>query len=778
MAIPQGNWTTYQKFETSDYEILLGKPPLECAVPLPDCTLEITVVTPTNVTIRGDKDGSIAVVVTGATGTTNWYLDGVLKFTGGSSRTFTGLAAGVYDIMVTDANNCVSGQEDIVIIDGDFRTGNFIVSSPEGLTAVENPIQIGVGTAINNPNPVSNITELKVVDDVSNGFYLKFNLTSPYVYTQTFYAKAYPNKPNFFLASVLNNQYGIPVGVNTSTEIATSLAEALQNDILIPKIYYINNNGTTVTLEAKETGSKFNLSTENVIASTSAISVVQKQIGTDYCDGQITDNYSISCEVLVNTNNTNQYPDTGVAADFNRVAEMILPFNQSNNHRFNIASILKSQVSTPKPEMALTGSTLLPSVMQPYKCRLSELYPLVPNTNTIKKRYKRETGVQWVINSSLDRYAPNDMNDYLGEKIHNVKADFRLTFGGSQNNYSITISNYLIDALSTKTTNIMFNVIENNRPEEGWQSSPNFTGIGSTPHPQGMFYVSGITSGITFMYTASWRKNLYNENYTTLDNDDFGNVKFLTNSPSPKQIQRNSNEFLYFILPKNYGKSLKVMGDLYFYDGSSVTGQTFFTIATGSTNAGGAMVMNLSYDKLGLVNYEVSGSTNRKIKRAEVAVYQSDDINGNYQYTEEKIYRFEIDEMPRKFGILFQNALGMYDSFDMIGVVEETVSRETGSYTVPIDYNVDGSISAGQKNIATYNTKILKKVTCNTGWIDNNHFDWLQELLKSNNVYSTNTVNQNYLNLTGFKYNKSSLDDLFDCEFTFDYTIYENNVSV
>ena len=116
---------------------------------------------------------------------------------------------------------------------------------------------------------------------------------------------------------------------------------------------------------------------------------------------------------------------------------------------------------------------------------------------------------------------------------------------------------------------------------------------------------------------------------------------------------------------------------MYFYDGSQVTGVTFFSISTGSTNAGGVMVMNLSYDKLGLSNYESSGSTNRKIKRVEVAIYAS---GGSIQYTEEKVYRFEIDEQPRKFGILFQNSLGMYDSFDFIGIVEETIDRQAQYY--------------------------------------------------------------------------------------------------
>jgi hypothetical protein len=80
--------------------------------------------------------------------------------------------------------------------------------------------------------------------------------------------------------------------------------------------------------------------------------------------------------------------------------------------------------------------------------------------------------------------------------------------------------------------------------------------------------------------------------------------------------------------------------------------------------------------------------------------------------------------------------------------------------------------------LATYNTKVTKKVICNTGWIDAQHFDWLIQLMKTNHIYITNTDYTNYLNLTGWTYRKSSLEDLFEIECTFDWTLWENSVNV
>ena len=777
-AIPTNGASNTYTITTYDSEtLLLGSTHLDCGTPVAGCTLSITGSSHTDVTIRGDSDGTITVGTTGATGATAWYLSGAYVTSGASaSHVFSGLTAGTYDVSAIDENDCVAGVEDIIVLDGEFRTDDFSVSSPTGLTAVESPIIIGVSTAVNNPNPLSGLVDFDIDGTIDDGDSITFTLTSPFAYTQTFWAKSYPSKPNYFLASVLNNASGIPTGTNTATEIATSLAEVLQNDAVIPKVYYVNNDSTVVTLTAKETGSKYNLNTDNVSID-GDIDLSITNIGEDYCDGQITDNYSISCEVLVNTDSTNQYPDKGQSLDYNRVAELILPFNPSNTHRFDISSILKNAVSTPMPTTTLTGSTLLPTVMQPYYCKLAELYPLIENTSTVKKRFKTDTDVQWTINSSLDRYAPNDMSEYLGEAYININPNWNYTGTYSAPNWSLVFNDTLLST-DTGTTSVEYSIwnFDNTIISEAWQTGTTFAGI-----TVGSYYgrISGTTEGRTFEYNREFSLStvaVYQDTntYPVVRNE----VEFLTQSPAVKQIQRNSNEFLYFVLNKDYGFDLTMKGDLYFYDGTSSTGQTFFTIATGSTNAGGCMIMNLSYDKLGLVNWEVSGSTNRKIKRAELTVWQDDGVNTEFQYSKTKTYRFASDEMPRKMGILFQNTLGMYDSFDFIGVVEESVKREYDTYTVPLNYNTDGSLAKGFKNSATYNCKILKRIKCNTGWIDENHFDWLMELMNTNNIYSTSTEFQNYLNMIEYTYKKSSLNDLFDIEVTFDWTIFEPNVGV
>lgn len=251
----------------------------------------------------------------------------------------------------------------------------------------------------------------------------------------------------------------------------------------------------------------------------------------------------------------------------------------------------------------------------------------------------------------------------------------------------------------------------------------------------------------------------------------FTGGSFLTNAPNPLQVQRNQTSFLYFILEKDQGSVLTLKGDIDYYDGTSQTGQTFINISTGTTNLGGVYCLNTSYEALGLAAYEASGNT--KIKRVTFGVYADDVL-----FSEQRTYRFEIDEQPRKFGVSFLNKLGAYDTFDFVGVVEDSIERVNKNYTIPRQVNSDGSSPVGFKNTAMYDTQVTKTITVNSGWIDEDHFNWLIELMNTNDIYSYTEDNQNYLNVIAYKYTKSSLDEPYELEVTFKLTIFENTINV
>lgn len=757
----------------------------------PTCELDIINVSTTDVSVRGGSDGQIQASVSGNTGSTiTWILNGTTQTETGTSITITGLEAGFYNLLAQEGN-CQSLEQDIQVIDGEFRTGDMTVISPANLTASENPIIYNIRSSQSGEGKNAKCRVSIGTDTVNDGDYFKFVLNSPFEYTQTFYAKGFPNQSNYFLASNLTDDNGVNVGSNSNTEIAQSLADALQQDNFIPKIYRISYDGNrTITLTAREVGERFTLNTKNILTNTSNFNVNQVDEGSNSFDGQQLDGYSIYVEVFQN-DNLLQYPNAGNSVDYVRIAELELPFNQNNIHRFDLSPILKNFVSTSRPNYNATGYTIQPNMLKPYFIRYGEKYPVVKNTNTKKKRFKGSTDIKWYINSALDHYIKNDMlnQGFLGNEgyYHNLDPNFTgsIIVGDSGDTISFNIDDYLYNENSNRTINIKFRFYdEDMNYDSGWIASNTYEMTGITEGLLvGTIEVSGTTSGITVNYERGWWAYLHHD-YGHITTREWAvqivkDVKFLTNAPNPKLIQRNSQEYLYFILQAGYNSKLDVRGDLYFYDGTEELNQTFFTIQeAGDNDAGGVLALNLSYDKLGLATYESSGNTQRRIKRAEFAIYQTDQDDNLIPYTEKKSYRFEIADRPRKYGIVFQNKLGGFDSVDFVGIVEETINRESGTFTLPINYSQDGSAPQGFKSKTTFDTRVTNKIITNTGWIDQEHFDWLMELMQSNEIYSYTTTNQNYLNLESFKYKKSSLDDLYEVECTFTETTYLNSIDV
>jgi transposase len=77
-----------------------------------------------------------------------------------------------------------------------------------------------------------------------------------------------------------------------------------------------------------------------------------------------------------------------------------------------------------------------------------------------------------------------------------------------------------------------------------------------------------------------------------------------------------------------------------------------------------------------------------------------------------------------------------------------------------------------------YNTKVVKTIEANTGWIDEDHFDWLMELLETNRCYNYTENDQNFVVVKQVNYRKSSNDDLFNIDVVFEDTLYQNSISV
>lgn len=379
----------------------------------PTCTLTLSTSTVLP-SVDGASDGQIIASFTSTSGSTaEYYINGTSVGVQGTGYTFTGLASDTYIIQIEQLGCWDTAS--VFLPDGEFRTGDFTVVSPTAdgnIVATENPIMLNLSTWVNSFTPVAAVSVFEITGATVSGVTINFALDFPYIYNAEFLSKGYPDRSNYFLESVLKNQVGVVYGSNSLEEIATSLAEAIQKDAILSRLYYITNSGTTVTLEAKEYGSMYELDYTNVTITGGAITLTNTVPGVTEFDGQLSPNYSLYTELFVD--DTIEYGDPVNLNNFKRILELELPFDNSNLHQFDLSSTLKNFVSTPKINFLFTGTTFLWDMITTYFCKYGEKYPLIPNSNTKKKRYKGQTDYGYAINASLPFESANRMNDYFG----------------------------------------------------------------------------------------------------------------------------------------------------------------------------------------------------------------------------------------------------------------------------------------------------------------------------------------------------------------------------
>ena len=775
MAYPIGGLDIYDSLY--EYSIAAQNPRPICYV-APECTLDYISGSTTAPTIRNGSDGTVSAVCSGATGATlTWYLNGIeiTGQTGTTGATFTGLTTGTYYVTVVDGD-CEAESPALFVPQGEFRTEAFnVVSEPFNLACVEKPIMLNLATATNTANPLASKSYFYVSGTIDDGDSIRIQLEYPFEIDLTFYAKGMPDRSTYFLTSVLDDG-----STNNATEIATSIAEALSSTIL-NRIYYISSSGAYIYLQAKEFNEKLDLDSDNVTIDGN-ITITKTQSGIAQYDGSVTANYSLWVDLYVNQ--SLQYGDTSALTNYLKMASLELPYNNVNNqHKFDLAPILKNFVSTPKIDFNATSFFTLPSMHCSYYCVYGERYPLIQNSLTKKRRVKSQTTPKFVLNSSLPWEDDNDMTAFAGSYIHDVTADYNVSFNLGSDTISVT-DYYFSTGTTGNSTDIQFKLVSTTPAETiDWQDSPDFTGLTATAYT-GTIYVSGLTSGATFIYETDYYVHPYGSGYTNNSTNQIGNILFLTEQPSPLLMQRDSSKFEYMLLPKSFGRILKVKAErMEFYNGDVITGETLYQITTSANtnNIGAVFCLPSGYEQLNLENYEnpTGSSVTRKIRRLDFAVYFVDDAGNDARLTEEKSYRFEIDQQPSRYEIAWLGLYGTWQTFSMIGEIVEGVQREVGTYEVPIEATNTGAYNAGFQKNTVYNTKLTKTVKCNSGWLDEAHRDYLISMLKSNRIYSINEGDENFLLVESVdQATKSTNDTLYQVNVTFKLTTYSNNVSV
>lgn len=558
------------------------------------------------------------------------------------------------------------------------------ITQPSNLVASNNPIVFGLSTGTVG-SPTFARGKIKVLAASTLNTTLVFNLTGGTKYSKTFKAVEYPDKENYFMTQTSVDRLGNQTtGSNSITDVTSSLAQVLSNDIFIGQNYYVNYSGSSIIeLVAKEAGSKYNLNGLQVISSNNAkITFTNITSGSNQYEGQAIPDYSLFVDVYKGNDNveilkTGTYNDL----DFNKVSELVLPFSKINVHRFDISKIAGSFLSTPFPKFNQSGFTTFSGstskMMLPFKVVFGEIYSPNKDEQTLTKTVKGQSKIVWAVNSSLP----------------------------------FTNANQLI-------------------------------------------------------------------NYTGLSTGN-GSSKFLTSFPEDKYVTDKSRELLYFIVPKNIRNPLSLHADIEFWNGTKIDNRRIYTFFSGSNvntidNYGGVFIANVSHEYC-LKAIETENG-NAQIKRA--TFYLRYGVNSFFVWSERKSYFFyqvgsrELDD--NYYPLAFLNELGSFDTFEFVGNNEKTVDRTKSSLTLPYVLNADGSIASNSRSSINYGVQTTNKIVVNSGIINQNHFDWLLQLVKSNEIYNCKTGES--LKLDSFKWSKSALSNDYQIELTLISSITNNSV--
>lgn len=224
-------------------------------------------------------------------------------------------------------------------------------------------------------------------------------------------------------------------------------------------------------------------------------------------------------------------------------------------------------------------------------------------------------------------------------------------------------------------------------------------------------------------------------------------VSFLTRQPLIKTTSANelaNVEFLYFIfIPPYESKTwqLRLVVNICYVDGTT---EQFYawTEYLATPQWGGVYFINTGFSKLQLNSYEqVAG---KPVKYYTCQLQYVDNANifaftniQTYQVDNENRCAWSTNGGQNLFIVEWLNSLGGYDTFQFTGSWQVELDRlETQTYfTIPQLQYQSQSEAAFRADQYTSNQLPEYKAIISTNYVDGAHYTWLQELLKSPELY-------------------------------------------
>ena len=248
-------------------------------------------------------------------------------------------------------------------------------------------------------------------------------------------------------------------------------------------------------------------------------------------------------------------------------------------------------------------------------------------------------------------------------------------------------------------------------------------------------------------------------------------INFLTQAPNPKNVYLNSNEYLYFLYSNNHSQMsnlhFAMLADVNYSDGTTDLALTLLQDTAIASNGGSLYSANVS-------PYQIFTGITYSSKLVKSYTVRLVFVSGAATYTvsnDKEYILLPDDASVGQKEILFQNSFGVYESFVFNGEYETDVERKVSTFNIPIPFG------NGYTSYSTIdNIDVTQKYKSHSAHLDKEHFDWLFQLVKSNDVRLVVGNELKRIIITNADWKSISNSDLFKISIEWVYSLDENYI--
>lgn len=262
-----------------------------------------------------------------------------------------------------------------------------------------------------------------------------------------------------------------------------------------------------------------------------------------------------------------------------------------------------------------------------------------------------------------------------------------------------------------------------------------------------------------------------------LDTTSTSPVKFMTSSPSYKETDYNSQEYLHFYRKSNPFElgNFGVEVTYQFNDLTTVTQSYPFGAYAGIN---GTLSLDISPNVLQLDSIELLNG--KLIDNYKVKLYWTISSLTRF-YSEERTYKMKRVCNSKVNNVIFLNEFGVFDTLNFTGEVEKSVERSVDYLKRPVSINTPntGFNSVSDEVMIPIRMLVTESFTITSELVDNATYNHLSRILSSSAVFIYAPEDNRYraIKIEDFGYNYNSKNDENILTLTYSFTVDNNTIT-